>query len=49
MKKYITPEADLLAFLAMDAIMASNENETPDRDDFFADAEDLIVGNVQDI
>jgi hypothetical protein len=47
MKKYNTPEAELLAFLAKDAIMSSNENES-DRD-IFMDAEDLIIGNVQDI
>ena len=29
MKKYTTPEVEMLVFAAMDLIMASDDNETP--------------------
>lgn len=48
MKKYISPEVELLALLAQDAIMASGEkgpNET-DLDEFM---NDLTIDNIQSI
>ena len=44
MKKYVSPEAELLAFASMDIIMSSNPNETPQ--DSGAAGGDL---NIQDI
>ncbi len=46
MKKYMSPEVELLAFYAQDAIMSSNENES-DRDIFMDEA--LNIGDIRDI
>ena len=45
MKKYTTPEVELLAFAAMDLIMASDENETPK--DYVN--EDLTIAGIETI
>lgn len=46
MKKYATPEIELLAFAAMDVIMASDENETV-KD--YVDNENLVIGDIETI
>lgn len=46
MKKYRTPEIELLAFAAMDVIMASSENETP-KD--LVDNENLIITEIESV
>lgn len=43
MKKYATPEIELLALAAMDVIMASDENETP-KD--LVDNENLVITDI---
>ncbi len=46
MKKYASPEVELLAFAAMDVIMASDENET-DKD--YVDQENLVITDITSI
>ena len=45
MKKYTTPEVELLVLGAMDVIMTSNENETPK--DYVN--EDLTIAGIETI
>jgi len=45
MKKYTTPEVELLT-LAMDVIMASDENETP-KD--YVDGDNLVISDIASI
>ena len=46
MKKYATPEIELLALATMDVIMASDDNETP-KD--LVDNENLVITDIEAI
>ena len=46
MKKYVTPEAELLALAMQDVLMGSDENETP-KD--YVDGESLIISDIESI
>ena len=46
MKKYLSPELELLVLLSRDVLMGSDENETP-KD--YVDGENLIVSDIESI
>ena len=46
MKKYLSPELELLLLTAQDVLMGSDENETP-KD--YVDGESLIIADIENI